>query len=61
LQDPICFEKDLKVTIQSLGWGSDGKYRLLDDDIASVAYWYQTEPHNVFPALLPLDQRKPAK
>lgn len=61
LQDPICFDQDLKVTIQSLGWWSNGKYRLLDDDIASVAYWYQTEPHNPFPALLPLALRKPVK
>lgn len=55
--DPICFDKDLKVTIQALGWGDDGKYMLLSDDIASVAYWYQTEPHAPFPALLPLDKR----
>ena len=61
LPDPICFENDLKVTIQALGWGSNGKYRLLDDDIASVAYWYQTEPHQPFPALLPLVLRKPSK
>lgn len=61
LPDPICFENDLKVTIQALGWGAHGKYKLLDDDIASVAYWYQTEPHHPFPALLPLRQRRPAK
>ncbi|MEI6678612.1 MAG: glycoside hydrolase family 172 protein [Mariniphaga sp.] len=61
LPDPICFEKDLKITIQSLGWGKNGKYRLLDDDIASVAYWYQTEPHQPFPALLPVNLRKPNK
>mgnify|MGYP001389413311 CR=1 FL=1 len=59
--DPICFNRDLKITIQALGWGSDGRYRLLDDDIASVAYWYQAEPHNPFPALLPLNLRKPYK
>jgi hypothetical protein len=61
LPDPICFEKDLKVTIQALGWGSTGKYKLLDDDIASVAYWYQAEPHQPFPALPPLEQRRPNK
>jgi hypothetical protein len=61
LPDPICFDKDLKVTIQALGWGSTGKYKMLDDDIASVAYWYQTEPHQPFPALLPLEQRRPNK
>ena len=61
LPDPICFDQDLKVTIQALGWNNKGKYRLLDDDIASVAYWYQTEPHHPFPALLPLKSRKPNK
>ncbi|MCX6225798.1 MAG: DUF2961 domain-containing protein [Bacteroidia bacterium] len=61
IQDPICFKNDLRVTIQALGWGNDGRYRLLDDDIASVAYWYQAEPHNPFPAMIPLEQRKPFK
>lgn len=61
IQDPICFNKDLKITIQALGWGPDGRYLKLDDDIASVAYWYQTEPHAPFPALLPLNLRKPLK
>ena len=36
--DPIRFEKDLKVTIQALGWRSGGRYLPLQDDIASVAY-----------------------
>jgi len=51
LTDPVRFQKDLKVTIQALGWQSDGRYLPLEDDIASVAYWYQTEPHAKFPAL----------
>ncbi len=45
------FEKDLKVTIQALGWQSGGAYLPLQDDIASVAYWYQREPHVKFPPL----------
>lgn len=49
LNDPIRFEKDLKVTIQALGWRSDGRYLPLQDDIASVVFWYQTEPHTTFP------------
>ena len=49
--DPIRFENDLKVTIQSLGWQSGGRYLPLQDDLASVAYWYQQEPHNPFPDL----------
>ncbi len=51
INDPVRFKKDLKVTIQSLGWQSEGRYLPLEDDLASVAYWYQTEPHNPFPAL----------
>lgn len=51
INDPIRFDKDLKVTIQALGWRSDGRYLPLQDDIASVVYWYQTEPHTTFPKL----------
>lgn len=49
--DPIRFEKDLKVTIQALGWRSGGRYLPLQDDISSVAFWYQKEPHKKFPKL----------
>jgi hypothetical protein len=49
LLDPICFKKDIKVTIQTLGWRSEGRYLPLQDDISSVAYWYQIEPHQKFP------------
>jgi hypothetical protein len=51
LTDPICFEKDLKVTIQALGWREGGRYLPLQDDIASVAYWYQQLPCAPFPQL----------
>jgi hypothetical protein len=51
IMDPVRFEKDLRVTIQALGWRSGGRYLPLQDDIASVAYWYQQEPHAPFPKL----------
>jgi len=51
IMDPIRFESDLKVTIQALGWRSGRRYLPLQDDISSVAYWYQTEPHAPFPKL----------
>ena len=51
IPDPIRFEKDLKVTIQALGWRGDGRYLPLQDDISSVVFWYQTEPHGTFPKL----------
>jgi len=47
------------VTIQALGWGSDGKYKRLSDDIASTAHWYQVEPHVPFPVLPSLEKRRP--
>jgi len=57
--DPVRFQRELKVTIQNLGWKGaslakiigDGTYLPLQDDLSSVAYWYQAEPHAAFPAL----------
>lgn len=51
ITDPIRFQQDLRVTIQALGWRSGRRYLPLQDDIASVAYWYQTLPTPPFPAL----------
>ena len=58
IMDPIRFEEDLRVTIQALGWWPTGKFRALEDDVASVAYWYQAEPHAPFPAFPPLEDRR---
>ncbi len=48
LQDPVFFKQDLRVTMQALGWRDLGlpnaRYHSLQDDLASVAYWYQTLP-----------------
>jgi hypothetical protein len=49
--DPIRFEKDLKITIQDLGWRHGGRYLPQKSDISSVAFWYQTNPHTKFPKL----------
>ena len=51
ITDPIRFEKDLKVTVQALGWREDRRYLPLQDDISSVAFWYQTLPSLKFPDL----------
>ncbi len=51
ITDPIRFEEDIKVTMQALGWRSEGRYLPLQCDISSVAYWYQTLPHAEFPEL----------
>jgi hypothetical protein len=49
--DPVRFEQDLRVTIQALGWRDGGRYLPLQDDISSVAFWYQALPTTPFPAL----------
>lgn len=51
IMDPIRFKRDLRVTIQALGWRSHGRYLPLQDDIASVAFWYQNLPTAPFPQL----------
>ena len=51
IMDPIRFEKNLRVTIQALGWRDGKRFLPLQDDIASVAYWYQNPPTNPFPEL----------
>jgi hypothetical protein len=51
IPDPIRFDKDLRVTIQALGWQSGGRYLQLEDKLRSVCYWYQNEPHAPFPKL----------
>lgn len=55
--DAIGFTRDLRVTVQTLGWWPDRKYEPLTDDLASTAYWYQAETHAAFPALLPVSAR----
>jgi len=56
ITDPVRFRRDLKVTIQDLGWQSGGRYLRLQDDIASTAFWYQTGPHGKYPPLPPPDE-----
>ena len=56
LPDPIRFERDLRVTIQALGWYREKthdkrRYKPLRDDIASTVFWYQTLPTAPFPDL----------
>ena len=56
IPDPIYFEKNLRVTIQALGWRSGGRYLPLQDDISSVAFWYQDKPAAHFPPFPSADE-----
>ncbi len=52
VEDPITFERSIRVTIEH---GHDNRR---SDDVSSVAYWYQDEPHAPF-SLAPVAQRIP--
>jgi hypothetical protein len=58
----VRFQSNLKVTIQGLGWQQDGEarvYRPIQENISSVAFWYQQGPHAPYPALLPDAELQP--
>ncbi|WP_207591162.1 DUF2961 domain-containing protein [Halomontanus rarus] len=56
--DPVRFTEDLRVTVQQIG--HDGRELFeRSDDVSSVAYWYQDEPHESFPELPPRAKRRP--
>ena len=58
IQDPVIFEEDLKVTVQQIGVYHGGLFER-QDDVATVAYWYQTEPHQPFGELMERKERWP--
>ena len=49
MTDPIRFDERIRVTVQDLGWTNDRRYLPRRDDIATVAYWYQSLPTHPFP------------
>jgi len=51
VMDPVRFENDLRVTIQALGWTTEGRFLPGTHDMCSVAYWYQALPAAPFPPL----------
>lgn len=55
LTDPIYFQKDIRMTIQALGWRSGERYLPLQDDINCVAYFYLDKPSCNLPKLQSFD------
>jgi hypothetical protein len=53
LDSPIPFSKSLRATIEH------GHANHRSDNLFSVAYWYQKEPHATFPALPSVEERLP--
>lgn len=58
IPDPICFQQDIRVTLQQIGVCHSGLFERRDD-VATVAYWYQLEPHGDFPPFPNRDSRQP--
>jgi len=67
IEDPVPFEKSLKLEIEHYGgaYDKDGKELAgmaeRPDNISSVAYWYQVEAHKPWEPIAPVDQRLPKK
>jgi hypothetical protein len=53
ISDPIYFDKSLRATIEH------GHNNNLTLDLASVAYWYQTDPHKPYPDVPDRAERAP--
>src|SRR5215510_15084827 len=53
VHDPVRFQRSIRVTIEH---GHNNDYA---NDYASVAYWYQREPHRPFEPLRPYAERLP--
>ncbi len=53
ITDPVYFNKSLRFSIEH------GHNNNLTLDLATVAYWYQTEPHKRFPPLISRAERSP--
>ena len=53
VEDPIRFERSLRVTIEP------GHANALANDVSSTAYWYQRGRREPLPALPPVEARLP--
>jgi len=51
--DPVYFERSLRFSIEH---GHDNNLTLA---MATVAYWYQSEPHKAYPPMIDREHRKP--
>ena len=53
IEDPVVFKRAIKVSIEH------GHANRRSDELSSVAFWYQVEPHQPFPPLPPVAERLP--
>jgi len=66
ITDPVPFTESLRMTIEHKGARVDEKGKHMSgfseraDDYSSVAFWYQVEPHRLFPDYPPAETRIPS-
>jgi hypothetical protein len=53
IQDPVRFTESLRATIEH------GHNNYMTQEMSSVAYWYQSEPHKPFPEMISREDRTP--
>jgi hypothetical protein len=53
ITDPVYFDQSLRFSIEH------GHNNNLTLDLATVAYWYQAEPHKPFPPIIGREERQP--
>ncbi|PKG24848.1 glycoside hydrolase family 172 protein [Niallia nealsonii] len=58
VMDPIRFEENIRVTVQQIGVSHRGLFER-QDDVSTVAYWYQMEPHEPFTSIMDAKKRWP--
>ncbi len=58
IPDPICFEQDIRVTLQQIGVSYKGLFER-QDDVTSVAYWYQVNEDDSYRPLPAQEERWP--
>ena len=51
IMDPVYFKSEIRAVVQAIGWTPNGKFKSLQDDVSSTAFWYQTLPTPSLPAL----------
>lgn len=55
ITDPVSFEKNIRITIQALGWRSGGRYLPLRDDVSCAAFFYLDKPSANLPEMKGFD------
>jgi hypothetical protein len=57
IQDPVYWNKDIRVTIQQIGASKERGYFERQDDWSATTFWYEPVPSEPLPTLIQYEQR----